>query len=124
MFFGSQPPASASFSIGTSLFTAAMVTMSYFCASSAFGVGAALEQRLRGRLMAEMRRDMQRRAAVRILRVDVLAGRDQPLDLGGVALRGGGVQARIDAQLGRAGRDLGERGQGEQQRRRGQERGA
>jgi len=53
-----------------------------------------LQQRLRRRQMAEMRRDMQRRAAVRVLRVDVLPAGDQPFDLGRVALRGGGVQAR------------------------------
>jgi hypothetical protein len=65
--------------------------------------------------MAEMRRDVQRRAAVRILRVRVLPGGDQPLDLGGVALRGGGVQPGLDAQLRRAGRGLRRGGEGKQQ---------
>ena len=78
-------------------------------------IGAALEQRLRGRLVAEMRRDMQRRAAVRILRVRALPGRDQPLDLGGIAFRGRGMQAGVDPQLGLAGRDLRRGGQEGQQ---------
>ena len=97
---------------GTSLVTATMVTMSYFCASSAFGLAPPLSSACAAALMAEMRRDMQRRAAVRILRVGSLAAREQPLDLGRVALGGGRVQARIDAQLGGAGRDLRERRRG------------
>jgi len=56
--------------------------------------------------MAEMRRDVQWRAAVRILRVRALPGGDQPLDLGRVTLRGGGVQSGIDAQLRLAWRNL------------------
>ena len=79
-------------------------------------IGAALEQRRCGRLMAEMRRDMQRRAAVRILGVRALPGRDQPFDPGRVALRGRRMQAGIDAQVGWAGRDLRGGGQGAEKR--------
>ena len=78
-------------------------------------VGAAADERLRGRLVAEVRRDMQRRAAMAVDCVDLLAGRDQPRDLGGIALGGSRVQAAIGGDLRRAGRDLRGGGQGEQQ---------
>jgi hypothetical protein len=45
------------------------------------------------------RRDEQRRAALGILEVGILAVGDQLLDLGHLATGGGGVQARIDRNL-------------------------
>ena len=69
--------------------------------------------------MSEVRRDVERRAAVRVLHVGFLAGREQALDLGRVTLGGGGMQAGIDAQVGGVRRDLREcrprQGTGEKQ---------
>ena len=47
-------------------------------------------------MMLAVDRDVQRRAAVRILDVRPLAGGDQALDFGDVAVGGGGMQAGID----------------------------
>src|SRR4029078_656796 len=78
-------------------------------------IRAALEQRLRGGLMAKMRGDMQWRAAMAVDPIDLVARGDQPCDLRRVASRGGGMQPAIGRDLRGAGRDLRRRGQCEEQ---------
>ena len=73
------------------------------------GIGAEPEERARRRVMLAVDRDVQRRAAVRILDVHPLAGGDQALDLGDVAAGGGGMQAGIDLEVALARRRLGRR---------------
>ena len=75
-------------------------------------IGATFEERLGSWVMAEMRRDMQRRAAMRIPHVRLPARRNQPLDFAGIAFHGGGMQTGVDAQLRWPRWDLRERGKG------------
>ena len=69
-------------------------------------IGAEPDERVRRRVLAQKRRDMQRGAAVGVLDVRFLARGDQLLDLGDVAARCCVVQAGIDAQLPLARRGL------------------
>jgi hypothetical protein len=62
-------------------------------------VGAETQQRLHHRVLAAERGDVQRRAAVGILEVRLLAFGNQLFDLGDIAVGGGGVQAGIDLQF-------------------------
>ncbi len=63
------------------------------------GIGAEAQQRARRGVVLSINRDVQRRAAVRILDVHPLAIGDQALDLGDVALGGGGMQTGIDPEV-------------------------
>ena len=50
-------------------------------------------------MAAQKRRDMQRGSAVGVLDVGLFAFTDEPLDLDGIAARGGVMQPGIDPQL-------------------------
>ena len=63
------------------------------------GIGAALEQRLDRRVVLAICRDEERGAAVGILDVGVFAVADELLDLGHLAIGGGGVQAGVDRDV-------------------------
>ena len=62
-------------------------------------IGAEPQQCAHRLVMLAVGGDDQRRAAVGVLKVDLLALSDQFFDLGYVAVGGGGVQAGIDAKL-------------------------
>src|SRR5262249_32936576 len=76
-------------------------------------IGAELEQRAYCRVVPAIGGDVERRAASGVLDGQLLAGRDQPLDLRRIALGGRGMQAGVDAQLRRTRRDLRRAGEGE-----------
>ena len=62
-------------------------------------IGAEPQQRSCGRVLAAEGSDVQRRAAVGILQVRLLAGSDQLLDLGHIAIGGGGMQPGVDLEF-------------------------
>ena len=62
-------------------------------------IGAEPQERLRRGMLTAEGGDVQRRAAVGILEVRLLAIGDQPFDLRNVAIGGGGMQAGVDLQF-------------------------
>lgn len=69
-------------------------------------VGASLHQRGDRITMPPECCHVQRRAAVIIAHVHILAAGPQPADLVRIAARGGGEQARVARRIGRSRRDL------------------